>query len=181
MPAVSRISLRQSRTQATGQRLSSARRGFKRWISGIWLFPAPPGAREYSVLALGERCTDGATARSDNGDQDRDRGRPVLFVRPVRVVPVTSSNLAILDFFFVAASATAYVLGNCCAELRGTLQRPKDDHQSFLPPILFDEPATAVAMRRSPSSSDQRGDLQTRRELLLPWEALKASDRPKLN
>ena len=33
----------------------------------------------------------------------------------------------------------------------------------------------------APSSSDQRGDLQTRRELLLPWEALKASDRPKLN
>ena len=51
-------------------------------------------------LALGKRCTDGATARSYNGDQDRDRGRPVLFVRPVRVVPVTiSSNLAILDFF----------------------------------------------------------------------------------
>ena len=48
-------------------------------------------------LALGERCTDGATARSHNGDQDRDRGRPVLFVRPVRVVPVTSSNLAILE------------------------------------------------------------------------------------
>jgi len=37
----------------------------------------------------------------------------------------------------------------------------------FLPPTLFDEPATAVSMRRSPSSSDQRGDLQTRRELLL--------------
>ena len=50
-------------------------------------------------LALGERCTDGATARSRNGDRDRDRGRPVLLVRPVRVVPVTSSNLAILIFF----------------------------------------------------------------------------------
>ena len=53
-----------------------------------------------------------------NGDQDRDRGRPVLFVRPMRVVPVTSSNLAIL-IFFVAASATEYVLYNCCVELRG--------------------------------------------------------------
>ena len=53
--------------------------------------------------------------------------------------------------------------------------------RAFLPPTLFDEPATAVTMRRSPSSSDQRGDLQTRRELLLPWEALKASNRPKLN
>ena len=42
----------------------------------------------------------------------------------------------------------------------------------FLPPTLFDEPATAVTMRRSPSSSDQRGDLQTRRELFLPWEEL---------
>ena len=29
-------------------------------------------------------------------------------------------------------------------------------------------------MRRSPSSSDQRGDLQTRRELPLPWEELPA-------
>ena len=74
---------------------------------------------------------DGATARSHNGDQDRDRGRPVLFVRPVRVVPVTSSNLAILDFFFVAASATAYALENCCMELHGALQRPKDDELSF--------------------------------------------------
>ena len=37
----------------------------------------------------------------------------------------------------------------------------------FLSPTLFDEPATAVTMRRFPSSSDQRGDLQTRRELLL--------------
>ena len=60
-------------------------------------------------LALGERCTDGATARSHNGDQDRDRGRPVLFVRPVRVVPVTSSNLAILEKKIVAASETEYV------------------------------------------------------------------------
>ena len=42
----------------------------------------------------------------------------------------------------------------------------------FLPPTLFDEPATAVTMRRSPTSSDQRGDLQTRRELFLPWEEL---------
>ena len=50
-------------------------------------------------LALGERCTDGATARSRNGYRDRDRGRPVLLVRPVRVVAVTSSNLAILNFF----------------------------------------------------------------------------------
>ena len=51
-------------------------------------------------LALGERCTDDATARSRNGYRDRDRGRPVLLVRPVRVVPpVTSSNLAILKFF----------------------------------------------------------------------------------
>ena len=50
-------------------------------------------------LALGERCTDGATARSRNGDRDRDRGRPVLLVRPVRVVAVTSSILAILIFF----------------------------------------------------------------------------------
>ena len=59
-------------------------------------------------LALGERCTDGATARSRNGYRDRDRGRPVLLVRPVRVVAVTSSILAILEFFFVAAEcATA--------------------------------------------------------------------------
>ena len=50
-------------------------------------------------LALGERCTDGATARSRNGYRDRDRGRPVLLVRPVRVVAVTSSILAILIFF----------------------------------------------------------------------------------
>ena len=70
-------------------------------------------------LALGERCTDGATARSRNGYRDRDRGRPVLLVRPVRVVAVTSSILAIL-IFFVAASATVYVLGNCCAEPRGS-------------------------------------------------------------
>ena len=48
-------------------------------------------------LALGERCTDGATARSRNGYRDRDRGRPVLLVRPVRVVAVTSSILAILE------------------------------------------------------------------------------------
>ena len=72
-------------------------------------------------LALGERCTDGATARSRNGYRDRDRGRPVLLVRPVRVVAVTSSILAILDFFFVAASETAYVWGNCCTELHGAL------------------------------------------------------------
>ena len=72
-------------------------------------------------LALGERCTDGATARSRNGYRDRDRGRPVLLVRPVRVVPVTSSNLAILKFFFVAASATAYALRNGWAELGGAL------------------------------------------------------------
>ena len=69
-------------------------------------------------LALGERCTDGATARACNGYRDRDRGRPVLLVRPVRVVAVTSSILAIL-IFFVAASATAYALHNGCAELRG--------------------------------------------------------------
>jgi hypothetical protein len=60
-------------------------------------------------LALGERCTDDATERARNGERDRDRGRPVLLVRPVRVVAVTSSILAILDFFFVAASETAYV------------------------------------------------------------------------
>ena len=59
-------------------------------------------------LALGERCTDGATARSRNGDRDRDRGRPVLLVRPVRVVAVTSSILAILKKKIVAASETAY-------------------------------------------------------------------------
>ena len=73
-------------------------------------------------LALGERCTDGATSTciadgvdspscitSRNGYRDRDRGRPVLLVRPVRVVSVTSSNLAILKFFFVAAEcATAF-------------------------------------------------------------------------
>ena len=59
-------------------------------------------------LALGERCTDDATARVHNGYRDRDRGRPVLLVRPVRVVAVTSSILAILKFFFVAASATAH-------------------------------------------------------------------------
>ena len=50
-------------------------------------------------LALGERCTGDATARARNGDRDRDRGRPVLLVRPVRVVAVTSSILAILNFF----------------------------------------------------------------------------------
>ena len=59
-------------------------------------------------LALGERCTGDATARARNGDRDRDRGRPVLLVRPVRVVAVTSSILAILILFFVAASETAY-------------------------------------------------------------------------
>ena len=57
-------------------------------------------------LALGERCTDDATERARNGERDRDRGRPVLLVRPVCVVAVTSSILAILDFF-VAVSATA--------------------------------------------------------------------------
>ena len=62
---------------------------------------------------------DGATASSHNGDKDRDRGRPVLFVRPVRVVPVKSSNLAILKKKIVAASATAYVLRNGCMELHG--------------------------------------------------------------
>ena len=50
-------------------------------------------------LALGERCTDDATERARNGERDRDRGRPVLLVRPVRVVAVTSSILAILEFF----------------------------------------------------------------------------------
>ena len=72
-------------------------------------------------LALGERCTDGATARSRNGYRDRDRGRPVLLVRPVRFVPVTSSNLAILEKKIVAASETAYVWGNFCTELHGAL------------------------------------------------------------
>jgi hypothetical protein len=73
------------------------------------------------VLALGERCTGDATARARNGDRDRDRGRPVLLVRPVRIVAVTSSILAILNFFFVAASATAYALRNGCTELHGAL------------------------------------------------------------
>ena len=72
-------------------------------------------------LALGERCTDDATERARNGERDRDRGRPVLLVRPVRVVAVTSSILAILEKKIVAASETAYVWGNCCAELRGEL------------------------------------------------------------
>ena len=72
-------------------------------------------------LALGERCTDGATARSRNGYRDRDRGRPVLLVRPVRVVAVTSSILAILKFFFVAASTTAARMEKCCMELHGAL------------------------------------------------------------
>ncbi len=61
-------------------------------------------------LALGERCTDGATARSRNGDRDRDRGRPVLLVRPVRVVAVTSSILAILEFF-LSPRARLHTLG----------------------------------------------------------------------
>ena len=72
-------------------------------------------------LALGERCTGDATARARNGDRDRDRGRPVLLVRPVRVVAVTSSILAILKKKIVAASAIAYALHNRCAELRGAL------------------------------------------------------------
>ena len=72
-------------------------------------------------LALGERCTDGATARSRNGYRDRDRGRPVLLVRPVRVVAVTSSILAILKKNFVAASTTAARLEKCCMELHGAL------------------------------------------------------------
>ena len=72
-------------------------------------------------LALGERCTDDATARVHNGYRDRDRGRPVLLVRPVRVVAVTSSILAILKKKIVAASATAYALHNPCVELRGEL------------------------------------------------------------
>jgi hypothetical protein len=70
MPAVSRISLRQSRTQATGQRLSSARRGFKRWISGIWLFPDPPGAREYSE----NRSTGAHPSIGGTKTQERDTG-----------------------------------------------------------------------------------------------------------
>jgi hypothetical protein len=70
-------------------------------------------------LALGERCTDDATARARNGERERDCGGPVLLVRPVRVVAVTSSNLAILMKKIVAASATAYVLRNGCAVLRG--------------------------------------------------------------
>ena len=132
-------------------------------------------------LALGERCTDGATARSHNGDQDRDRGRPVLFVRPVRVVPVTSSNLAILDFF-LSPRVRLHTLWRTAAW--SCMERSSGRRTTirvFLPPTLFDEPATAVTMRRSPTSSGQRVDLQTRRELLLPWEALKASNRPKLN
>ena len=72
-------------------------------------------------LALGERCTDDATARAHNGYRDRDRGRPVLLVRPVRVVAVTSSILAILKKKIVAASATAYALRNGCTELHGAL------------------------------------------------------------
>ena len=126
-------------------------------------------------LALGERCTGDATARARNGDRDRDRGRPLLLVRPVRVVAVTSSILAIL-IFFVAASATAYVLGNCarsCTE-RSSGRRPTI--RVFLPPTLFDEPATAIDHDAPlpPTSSGQRVDLQTRRELLLPWEELPA-------
>ena len=62
-----------------------------------------------------------ATERARNGERDRDRGRPVLLVRPVRVVAVTSSILAILNFCFVAASETAYALRNGCTELHGAL------------------------------------------------------------
>ena len=65
-----------------------------------------------SLSRLGERCTD-ATARARNGERDCDRGRPVSLVRPVRVVPVTSSNLAILEKK-IAASATEHALHNRC-------------------------------------------------------------------
>ena len=44
-------------------------------------------------LALGERCTDDATERARNGERDRDRGRPVLLVRSVRVVAVRARFL----------------------------------------------------------------------------------------
>ena len=77
-------------------------------------------------LALGERCTDDATARTHNGYRDRDRGRPVLLVRPVRVVPVTSSNLAILEKKIVAAErATAFgkTAARSCTE-RSSGRRP---------------------------------------------------------
>ena len=114
-------------------------------------------------LALGERCTDGATARSHNGDQDRDRGRPVLFVRPVRVVPVTSSNLAILEKK-LSPRVRLHTLWRTAAW--SCMERSSGRRTTirvFLPPTLFDEPATAVTMRRSPTSSGQRVDLQTRR------------------
>ena len=76
-------------------------------------------------LALGERCTDDATERARNGERDRDRGRPVLLVRPVRVVPVTSSNLAILIFFVAAECATAFrkTAARSCTE-RSSGRRP---------------------------------------------------------
>ena len=51
----------------------------------------------------------------------------------------------------------------------------------FLPPTLFDEPATAVTMRRSPSSSDQRARPADASRAPPSWEELPASNRPKLN
>ena len=118
-------------------------------------------------LALGERCTDDATERARNGERDRDRGRPVLLVRPVRVVAVTSSILAILEKKLSprARLHTLYEMAAWSCMERASGRRTTI--RVFLPPTLFDEPATAVTMRRSPSSSDQRGYLQTRRELLL--------------
>ena len=53
-------------------------------------------------LALGERCTDDATERARNGKRDRDRGRPMLLVRPVSVVAVTSTILYKLSKWLAA-------------------------------------------------------------------------------
>ena len=71
-------------------------------------------------LALGERCTDDATERARNGERDRDRGRPVLLVRPVRVVAVTSSILAILEKKNCRRERDCCAAGNRCMELHGT-------------------------------------------------------------
>ena len=72
-------------------------------------------------LALGERCTDDATERARNGERDRDRGRPVLLVRPVRVVAVTSSILAILDFFLSPRSVQLRCRKSLYGDVRNAL------------------------------------------------------------
>ena len=83
-------------------------------------------------LALGERCADDATGRARNGYRDRDCGRPVLLVHPVRVVAVTSSIYAFLK---KKLSPRARLHTFCEMTARSCTEcssgRTKDDQLSF--------------------------------------------------